>query len=53
MRGAWPSPWCPLAHLATQTTDRRQQRGQAVQGQRASLAIRFIDPRHRLHGVRS
>lgn len=42
-RGAWLSPWCPLACLATQTTDRRQQRGQAVQRQRSSPAILFID----------
>lgn len=47
MKGAWLSPQCTLARLVTQTTDRRQQRGQAVQGQRASPAIRFIDtPTH-------
>lgn len=52
-RGAWPSSRCPLAHLATQTTDRRQQRGQAVQGQQASPAIRFIDPHPLLRGAAS
>lgn len=36
-----PPRGCPLPRLATQTTDRRQQRVQAVRGQRASSAVRF------------